>query len=239
MTVDVRPEPEQAVMLTNNDLHGPLPRPVRPVVEPYLPAEPPVASRANVLGPALSVVLLLGALVTAGLSVYNPFAAPPCTRCGKILEFPSQGNTHIQPGEAHPPYNSDPATSGWHREEFPPTEQADIPVAVEDEVSVHMLEHGMFIAWYSCPPGPACDTIRRNLVQEASRVVAQGDAPARLYVMPRASLPDHAVIALGAWQYLEYLDHFDAAAVDAFLVARGAAVQGNGVPAAPTVPPNP
>ena len=40
---------------------------------------------------------------------------------GPVLTFPDQGHDHIAPGQPHPTYNSDPATSGWHREEFPPT----------------------------------------------------------------------------------------------------------------------
>ena len=53
---------------------------------------------------------------------------------------PGQGTTHIQIGQSHPAYNSNPPTSGWHP---PQTVQWGLPrTEIPDEFAVHNLEHG-------------------------------------------------------------------------------------------------
>src|SRR5262245_59267371 len=55
---------------------------------------------------------------------------------------------HVQPGESHTPYNSDPPTSGEH---YPVPAQAGFYTeALPDEQLVHNLEHGYVIIWYNC-----------------------------------------------------------------------------------------
>jgi hypothetical protein len=209
------------------------PLPTRPVRAPgaVLPARAaaplaPAPRKAHPL--ALGAGGVLAALVIAALLMLDPFRGPPaCSNCGVPLEFADQGHDHIPAGAPHPPYNSDPPTSGWHREEFPPNwpNQPFYAVPLDDEVSVHLMEHGSLVAWYTCAAGPACDAIRDDLVGAANAIPR--DAPHRLLVMPRDHLPGGAVIALGAWRHLEYLAGFDGARVGDFISHFGSAVQEN------------
>jgi hypothetical protein len=60
---------------------------------------------------------------------------------------PQQARTHIQVGDAHEPYNTEPPTSGPHAG----TVRADFyDEAPPDENLVHNLEHGYVIIWYNC-----------------------------------------------------------------------------------------
>jgi|GEM_PF-1050268 len=212
------------------------------VTEPYIPGAPPAVRSRDPRALAISGGLLLAAVVVMGLLFFNASGSPgqpsagACDLCGKVLEFADQGHTHILVGATHPPYNSDPPTSGWHREEFPSGGAADVlrEPPLEDEVSVHLMEHGMLIAWYSCPPGPDCTRVRDSLVAVAHGVVSRNLPP--MYVMARPTLPDHAVIALGAWQHLEYLADFDKQNIDDFVQHFDGSVQEN-MPAPTATPP--
>ena len=54
-----------------------------------------------------------------------------------------QGAVHIAPGQDHPPYNSAPATSGWHLgQPLAPAPWGVHDEVLRDEVLVHNLEHG-------------------------------------------------------------------------------------------------
>jgi hypothetical protein len=60
---------------------------------------------------------------------------------------PQQARTHIQVGDAHEPYNTDPPTSGPHAG----TVRAGFyDEALPDENLVHNLEHGYVIIGYNC-----------------------------------------------------------------------------------------
>ena len=61
--------------------------------------------------------------------------------------YPIVGQEHIQVGASHPPYNSNPPTSGWHYANPAPTDFYDAPLP--DETLVHNLEHGdIWIAYH-------------------------------------------------------------------------------------------
>lgn len=61
--------------------------------------------------------------------------------------YPIQGVEHIAEGSSHPPYNSNPPSSGWHYSETALTGFYDEPVL--DEHIVHNLEHGdIWIAYH-------------------------------------------------------------------------------------------
>ncbi len=63
--------------------------------------------------------------------------------------YPSQGHTHLQPGEPDDfVYNSNPPTSGPHRELF--TNAFISPIPIPKYVQVHLLEHGNVLLQYNC-----------------------------------------------------------------------------------------
>src|SRR3990167_4512427 len=55
-------------------------------------------------------------------------------------EFENQGQAHIKNGESHPPYNSNPPTSGWHY--VLPANWGVYAKPLADEQAIHNLEHG-------------------------------------------------------------------------------------------------
>ncbi len=116
------------------------------------------------------------------------------------------GKEHIKPDAPHPPYNSNPPTSGWHTETTVPwgISKASVP----DEMQVHNLEHGGIIIQYE--PKIAEET-RQRLEEIAKRYKS------KVLMAPRAGL-DRA-IALTAWTYLDKFDAFDECRVIGFIKA--------------------
>ena len=129
------------------------------------------------------------------------------TEEGPWERFPDQGRTHISPGIRHPPYNSVPATSGWHY---------DIPLAPErwgvhdrflvDEVLIHNLEHGGVGVHYNCPE--ECD----ELVEQLAAIVRNVD---KVIMSPYPGMD--ARIALTAWNFIDRFDEFDELRVENFI----------------------
>jgi hypothetical protein len=175
---------------------------------------PPGVRRAltpRSLGLALAGVLTL---IVLGLAVWTVAEqADPNYGVGPLLELPDQGHTHIAPGQPHPPYNSNPATSGWHREEWAPAHVMTTSIA--SEVSVHLLEHGSVAIFYDCAASGDCATLQRQLTDLVQKQLAarNGDG---LYLFPQA-LPDHHLIALASWMHLQYLDRFRADVIEQFI----------------------
>jgi hypothetical protein len=63
--------------------------------------------------------------------------------------YPSQGHTHLDPGTPDDfVYNSNPPTSGPHREIFSDTFIS--PAPLPSYVQVHLLEHGNILLQYNC-----------------------------------------------------------------------------------------
>ena len=114
---------------------------------------------------------------------------------------------HVSPGDPHPPYNSTPATSGWHYGVV--TRWGVYPDAViPDEVLVHNLEHGGIGIHFNCPEG--CP----ELVEDLAEIAGRYD---KVVVSPYPDM--EARIALTAWTYLARLDAFDEERIVGFIEA--------------------
>ncbi len=123
--------------------------------------------------------------------------------------YASQGNVHIAgPDADHPPYNTDPPTSGWHVENITPWGSYDR--AVPDELVVHNMEDGGVVLWYAL--GTAAEN-ERNL--RALEEIARGYR--RVVIAPREGMP--TPYALTAWQRLQRFESLDAEAMGRFLDA--------------------
>lgn len=177
------------------------------------PALTPVRAplRPRTIGLAIGGLLTLVVLGLIAWTVAEQ--SDPNYGIGPLLELPDQGHTHIAPGQPHPPYNSNPATSGWHREEWAPAHVLTTEIA--SEVSVHLLEHGNVAIFYDCASGGECATLQSQLTALVQQQLAarNGDG---LYLFPQA-LPDHHKIALASWMHLQYLDRFQADAIQRFI----------------------
>jgi hypothetical protein len=123
---------------------------------------------------------------------------------------PIQGQQHIVPGEAHPPYNSDPPTSGWHYDD--PLDAGFHEEPAPDEQLVHNLEHGHVVIAYDCSKLADCEGTKGQLREVVRRFNGW-----KVTVVPRQNAD--ATIALTAWGRIEKLDRFDEKRIVAFVNA--------------------
>jgi hypothetical protein len=90
----------------------------------------------------------------AGTAAANAPAQSPASATPTPVPFygtfyPSQGHTHLDPGTPDDfVYNSNPPTSGPHREIF--SDAFISPTPLPSYVQVHLLEHGNVLLQYSC-----------------------------------------------------------------------------------------
>jgi hypothetical protein len=130
----------------------------------------------------------------------DPTALP-----GELLE--NQGAVHIEDGSTdHPPYNSNPPTSGWH---WPaPADWGIYKVAFPDEKFVHNLEHGGI--WISYKPSKvSVETI--TLLEDFAKRYR------KIIVAPRET--NDSNIALAAWTRLQKLENYDEQTIIKFIEA--------------------
>ena len=88
-------------------------------------------------------------LVALGLAfvLYEALESEVPESADQSVEYPVQGRDHIEVGSDHPPYNSNPPSSGWHYEE--PAKTGFREKEIADEHLVHSLEHGdIWIAFH-------------------------------------------------------------------------------------------
>jgi Protein of unknown function (DUF3105) len=108
--------------------------------------------------------------------------------------FASLGNTHINPGDSHPVYNSNPPTSGWH---FPTWPQRGIYTApLPEEYLLHFQEHAGVVVHYNP------DKLSKDEVDQLTNIVkSELDKGQGLIVLsPDSSIPDP--VAVTSWQHL-------------------------------------
>lgn len=129
-------------------------------------------------------------------------------------KIPDLGRKHVPETETIS-YNSNPPTSGSHYDTPAPWGIQIQPP--KDEALVHNLEHGGIVISYNP------DQVKEEeLKQLRSQVRELSKTNPRLVLTPRSSLD--TPIALTAWTYLQKLDRYDPAAVQAFYeahIARG------------------
>ncbi|MDP6402067.1 MAG: DUF3105 domain-containing protein [SAR202 cluster bacterium] len=123
--------------------------------------------------------------------------------------MPDQGVAHVALEEDHPPYNSVPATSGWHfGGPLAPAPWGVYDQVLPDEVLVHNLEHGGIGIHYDCPDG--CPDLMAQLTALAGRY-------SKVIVSPYPGM--EATIALTAWNFIDRFQGFDGAGIVAFIEA--------------------
>ncbi|MDR7485524.1 MAG: DUF3105 domain-containing protein [Armatimonadota bacterium] len=123
-----------------------------------------------------------------------------------VQVFGDQGAAHITLGQAHPSYNSNPPTSGWHTPFTAPWGVHRTSIA--DEIIVHNLEHGGI--WISYRD--ASDTA---LVEKLEALVSRYRS--KVILTPR-SINDSR-IAVAAWTRLLKLEEYDEQKIVAFINA--------------------
>jgi hypothetical protein len=166
--------------------------------------------------------LLIGGWILAGLAFLGVLAyliwqeAQPEVRPG--AEIPIQGANHIQLGEPHDPYNSEPPTSGPHYDT--PVQAGFYDEAPADEFLVHNMEHGHIIIWYNCSDLSAtdCDQLKSQIRDTMGRAgLSTITGTLKLVAVPRPTLDTR--LALTSWGRLQTLDAFDRDAILTFIKA--------------------
>ncbi len=143
---------------------------------------------------------------TSALPTAPSFAIPPSdVTCEDVEEYEDQGYDHIRPGQPHPPYNSNPPTSGWHWAD--PQEWGIYSTPQVQEQLVHNLEHGGIVIQYNNLPS-----------SELARVIdfVKRD-PRHIIVAPYPGLGRNVRVALTAWTYLQACDGVDLDAIGDFI----------------------
>jgi hypothetical protein len=119
------------------------------------------------------------------------------------VPFESQGRDHIEVGDPHDPYNSNPPTSGPHA---PPMRTDFYTRQYPDENLIHNLEHGHI--WLSYRDEN--DTEAKDLLQSI-----QSQFPNSVIVTFRPN--NDARISVAAWQRLLQLETADENQIMAFI----------------------
>lgn len=154
-----------------------------------------------------TVALVLA--IIAGLIVWNTIKTANTKNKAKNLaaaagcELPgfhkSEGQKHILPTDPRVSYGTNPPTSGSHYNGnagngmFAPTATGVYPVAIQDEVQVHNLEHGHIIFQYQ--PGAITDSVLNGLIAIWRK------NKTLVIVAPRPSMPYK--LAFTAWTELQ------------------------------------
>ncbi|MGI8554445.1 MAG: DUF3105 domain-containing protein [Dehalococcoidia bacterium] len=139
----------------------------------------------------IAVGSIAGLLLIVGLLYVIRQNAAPLP--GKV--FAAQGNVHVQANTAHPAYNSNPPTSGWHYDTWPKRGIYTDPLP--EEWLLHFQEHAGVVVHYNPDKLP-----QDQLTQLRSIVNSELDKNQGLVVLaPDPAIPDP--IDLTAWQHLE------------------------------------
>jgi len=159
--------------------------------------------------PASSAQAVSGPAAVATSTALQAAQCQPDVIPGAIV-CPEQPRSHLTPGDTrHPPYNSNPPTSGWHWEAHVPTR----PVVTQpqpDEVLVHEMEHGAVLLQYRCNN---CPEIQQRLADLARKY------PQSTIAVYNPRLP--APIVVTAWRRLMPLEQVDEQRIEQFIQAYG------------------
>jgi len=136
----------------------------------------------------------------AGPQAQSGTAATPAARKPQIVSVRDQGRDHVAPGQAHPAYNSNPPSSGWHYAGTAPWgfHNGELP----DELLIHNLEHGgIWITYKDDQEAPVVDPL----------VALAREFPRKLVITHRPK--NDTPIAVVAWGRVMKLDRYDREAI--------------------------
>jgi hypothetical protein len=162
---------------------------------------------------------------TAASSAASQQSAPPFL--GRA--YPSQGHDHLSPGQTDTfAYNSNPPTSGPHRELF--TDTFISPTPLPRYVQVHLLEHGNVLLQYNCECPDLASALGGIAMKYDVRLLPQNELQPSLQDVQNAEDQGLAVIvapyprmqsriALTAWTRLATLAALDQPKITSFIDA--------------------
>lgn len=138
---------------------------------------------------ALAGIILLALLI-------GVWAVRGSTRPKPGVEYPNQGTDHLARGAPHPPYNSNPPTSGWH--DPSPAPWGFYTNEIADEILVHNLEHGGIWISYRDPRD-------QEVIDKLAELIKR--FPSKVIVTQRPK--NDSRISVAAWTRLLKLEQYD------------------------------
>ncbi len=167
--------------------------------------------RNRLIAAGLVAVVVLVALVIVASRSSAPAASAPVAQdasiCAPIQTFPTQSRDHIQPGEPHPTYSSNPPTSGWHWPD--PQNWGAYQTPQVQEQLVHNLEHGGIVIQYNNLSADETQQLIDTFKRDSYHLI----------LAPYPGLPSGVRVALTAWDHLQTCTGVDPNAIQAFINA--------------------
>lgn len=154
----------------------------------------------TILGIVIGTFIVLGAIIL--FATRQGGEVNPGELQGDPIE--DQGRSHISVGADHPPYNSNPPTSGWHWPQPAPWGSYD--EEQPDEQLIHNLEHGGVNVFYR-PDLPKDQVDRLKDLVRPYRV--------KVILAPRAA--NDTPIAMTSWGRILKLETFDEQRISTFV----------------------
>ena len=133
--------------------------------------------------------------------------APAEAGCTPIETYPDMGAAHIQPGQSHKPYNSNPPTSGPHYAVPADPGFYEDTSTVEPEQLVHNLEHGQIVIWYR-------PTVNGLVEEQVEQLVSQ--EPRATVGAPFPDMNEPYNIVLTSWTRARACEQASQEVVDSF-----------------------
>lgn len=150
----------------------------------------------------LTLIIIIGGAVFSDKNVKEDAERISQSVMGE--KMPDMGAVHVDPGETHEEYNSNPPTSGPHWAGVAgPGVKNEI---VADELVLHSMEHGAAVVWY-----------RADLNQDDIDKIKEAfnSASGKKIMLPRVELD--VPVALTSWGYLLKLDIIDVEKIKEFI----------------------
>jgi hypothetical protein len=176
----------------------------------------------GVLGSAAIAILVVALALNHASQVSNqnrlPFQAVSTTQGQPVAD---EGRTHVDPSTS-PTYNSYPPASGPHysAQGIAPVSWQTIGTSSSPLVEgqyIHNLEHGGIAILYNCPSGTDCTTLQNSLENYVRNLAPVEPTFGEVkVVLSPYSKGMQKKVALVAWDYIEFLDAYDQAAITSF-----------------------
>ena len=156
-------------------------------------------STINKIAVGVVALFIVGAIA---LVLFAPEDSNQSTLLGEEIE--DQGREHIDSGSQHPPYSSNPPTSGPHWGNPQPCSVYDEPVP--DEAVIHSLEHGaIWITYRDQKDSNLASSLKDTVERDSQKVI----------LSPRPT--NESEIALVSWGRLLKLEAFDDGQISSFI----------------------
>jgi hypothetical protein len=171
--------------------------------------------RTLLIGGGVLAIVLVAAIVVMASGVLNPSSPAPAqvaqaagpVTCTPVQTLPELSRDHIPEHAAHPDYNSNPPTNGWHWAN--PQNWGIYTTQQFQEQLVHNLEHGGIVIQYN--------NLVPSDVQRLTNLVSRDSY--HMILAPYPGLPAGERVAFTAWTHLQSCDGIDEKAIQAFINA--------------------